>query len=111
MKAPKPAGKAAAGLAKKLEKLGIRSRLDLVLHLPMRYEDETALTPADEAPLDTPVLVEGEVLRAEVAGNRDETVEVVIDPMRMESYGLDAVQIIGAQNFGCPFSVADNKFM
>jgi multidrug efflux pump len=36
------------------------------------------------------------VLRAEVAGNRDETVEVVIDPMRMESYGLDAVQIISA---------------
>ena len=67
MKAPKPAGKAAAGFAKKLEKLGIRSRLDLVLHLPMRYEDETTLTPADEAPLDTPVLVEGEVLRAEIA--------------------------------------------
>ncbi len=36
------------------------------------------------------------VLRAEVAGNRDETVEVVIDPMRMESYGLDALQIISA---------------
>ena len=36
------------------------------------------------------------VLRAEVAGNRDETVEVVIDPMRMESYGLDALQTIAA---------------
>jgi multidrug efflux pump len=36
------------------------------------------------------------VLRAEVAGNRDETVDIVIDPIRMESYGLDAVQIIGA---------------
>ena len=36
------------------------------------------------------------VLRAEVAGNRDETVEIVIDPMRMESYGLDALQIISA---------------
>ncbi|MSP49351.1 MAG: efflux RND transporter permease subunit [Alphaproteobacteria bacterium] len=36
------------------------------------------------------------VLRAEIAGNRDETVEIVVDPMRMESYGLDAVQIISA---------------
>jgi multidrug efflux pump len=36
------------------------------------------------------------VLRAEIAGNRDETVEVVIDPLRMESYGLDALQIITA---------------
>ena len=70
----KPAGRGAArsargaaGLAKKLEKLGIRSRFDLVLHLPMRYEDETALTPVIEAPPDVPVLVEAQVLRAEVA--------------------------------------------
>jgi ATP-dependent DNA helicase RecG len=50
----------------KLAKLGIRSRFDLVLHLPMRYEDETALTaPRDAAP-GKPVLVEAEVLRAEV---------------------------------------------
>ena len=29
----------APALAKKLEKLGIRRRFDLVLHLPLRYED------------------------------------------------------------------------
>jgi ATP-dependent DNA helicase RecG len=35
--------------AKKLARLGIRSRRDLVLHLPHRYEDETRLTPLSEA--------------------------------------------------------------
>ncbi len=51
----------------KLAKLGIRSRFDLVLHLPMRYEDETVLTAPRDAPPGKPVLVEAEVLRAEVA--------------------------------------------
>jgi ATP-dependent DNA helicase RecG len=50
----------------KLAKLGIRSRFDLVLHLPLRYEDETALTAPRDAPPGEPVLVEAEVLRAEV---------------------------------------------
>jgi ATP-dependent DNA helicase RecG len=50
----------------KLGKLGIRSRFDLVLHLPMRYEDETMLTALRAAPPGKPVLVEAEVLRAEV---------------------------------------------
>ena len=50
----------------KLAKLGIRSRFDLVLHLPMRYEDETVLTAPRDAPPGKPVLVQAEVLRAEV---------------------------------------------
>jgi ATP-dependent DNA helicase RecG len=40
----------AAATAKKLAKLGIRARADLVLHLPSRYEDETVLTPLADAP-------------------------------------------------------------
>src|SRR6185503_6129059 len=36
-----PQGVRSAG---KFEKLGLRSGLDFVLHLPLRYEDETALT-------------------------------------------------------------------
>ena len=50
----------------RLEKLGLRSRLDFVLHLPLRYEDETVLTPAHAAPPGQPVLVEAPVLRAAV---------------------------------------------
>jgi len=51
----------------KLAKLGIRSRFDLVLHLPLRYEDETALTSPRLAQAGKPVLVEAAVRRAEVA--------------------------------------------
>ena len=57
----------AGGLAGRLARLGLRSRLDLVLHLPLRYEDETVLTPVEKAPVARPVLVEAEVQRAEVA--------------------------------------------
>ncbi|MFJ2989811.1 ATP-dependent DNA helicase RecG [Collimonas sp. NPDC087041] len=35
--------------ASKLEKLGLRSDMDLVLHLPMRYEDETAIVSIQRA--------------------------------------------------------------
>ena len=51
----------------KLEKLGLRSRFDFVLHLPLRYEDETVLTDPQKAPPGRPVQVEARVLRAEVA--------------------------------------------
>jgi len=50
----------------KFEKLGLRSRVDFVLHLPLRYEDETRLTPAHDAPPGRPVLVEARVQRAAV---------------------------------------------
>ena len=51
----------------KLDRLGLRSRLDFVLHLPLRYEDWTALTAPDSAPPGKAVLVEAKVERAEVA--------------------------------------------
>ncbi len=50
----------------KLARLGIHSRLDLVLHLPLRYEDETRLTPLADAGTGEPVLVEAEVVECEV---------------------------------------------
>jgi ATP-dependent DNA helicase RecG len=56
-----------AGLPGKLGKLGLRTRFDLVLHLPLRYEDETALTPVGDAPPGRPVQVQARVQRAEVA--------------------------------------------
>jgi ATP-dependent DNA helicase RecG len=53
--------------AGKFEKLGLRSSFDFVLHLPLRYEDETTLTAPQEAPPGRPVLVQARVKRAEVA--------------------------------------------
>ncbi|WP_373974810.1 ATP-dependent DNA helicase RecG [Chitinibacter sp. SCUT-21] len=56
-----------APLQAKLAKIGINRPFDLVLHLPMRYEDETHLyTIADAQVVAGGVLIEGEVLSCEV---------------------------------------------
>ena len=54
------------GPAGKLEKLGLRSRFDRILHLPLRYEDETVLTPVEKAPPGQPVLVQAKVQSAKI---------------------------------------------
>ena len=50
----------------KLARLGIRTPLDMILHLPIRYEDETHLYPIADAPLERAVLVEGVIVHSEV---------------------------------------------
>jgi len=52
---------AAPALAEKLAKLGLVRTDDLVLHLPLRYEDETALVAVAAAPSGEPVQVEATV--------------------------------------------------
>ena len=42
----------------RLHKLGLERREDLVLHLPLRYEDETRVTAVAEAPLGVPLQIE-----------------------------------------------------
>jgi ATP-dependent DNA helicase RecG len=63
--------------AAKLARIGIRSRAELLYHLPLRYEDETRLTPLGRALPGTPVLVEAPVRRVEVVyrGKRQMLVE------------------------------------
>ncbi|NUT16999.1 MAG: DEAD/DEAH box helicase, partial [Cupriavidus sp.] len=66
----KAAGSGASTAAARLAKLGLRRPVDLVLHLPMRYEDETTVVPIAEAihraGLGLPAQVEGEVISNEV---------------------------------------------
>ncbi|MGZ5048708.1 MAG: ATP-dependent DNA helicase RecG, partial [Usitatibacter sp.] len=65
--APRPAAAPDAdSTAARLQKLGIRTNRDLVLHLPLRYEDETKLTPLAEARAGVPVLVEAEVVDSDI---------------------------------------------
>ncbi len=52
-----------------------------LLHLARRLRDRIEGIPA--------------VLRGELAGQREELVEFVIDPLRLESYGIDANYVIG----------------
>ena len=54
-------------LVAKLAKLGLRSEADLILHLPLRYEDETRIVPLAEAPVESPVQVEVEVVSTDIA--------------------------------------------
>ena len=59
-----------AGLSKgtleKLAKLNITSKFDLVLHLPLRYDDETHLYPIKDAPAAREVLIEAIVLETDI---------------------------------------------
>src|SRR5690606_9087942 len=64
--AAEPAGAVPAELAPKLDRLGIRTWFDLVLHLPLRYEDETRLVPLASAPAGQAVQVEAVVVDAEI---------------------------------------------
>jgi len=50
----------------KLSKLGIRTPFDLVLHLPLRYEDETKITRVDDLLPGETAQVEGEIIHSEV---------------------------------------------
>ncbi|MFC4161073.1 ATP-dependent DNA helicase RecG [Chitinimonas lacunae] len=51
----------------RLEKLGIRQPFDLVLHLPLRYEDETHIFNIADAPMHASVQVEASVAHSEVS--------------------------------------------
>ena len=50
----------------KLAKLGIHHRADLLLHLPLRYEDETQITPIAAAQPGMTVQVQGVITHSEV---------------------------------------------
>ncbi|WP_406940595.1 OB-fold nucleic acid binding domain-containing protein, partial [Bordetella pertussis] len=69
--APKPAAKASGAARptdteRKLHNLGLVVPEDFVLHLPLRYEDETRVTPVSSLRPGFAAQVEGEILRSEV---------------------------------------------
>ena len=53
-------------IAESLSNLGIYQVEDAVFHLPYRYEDRTNLTPIGDAPYETPLLIEGEIVKSTV---------------------------------------------
>jgi ATP-dependent DNA helicase RecG len=62
---PSLAGLSAGTLAR-LAKLGITRRFDLVLHLPLRYDDETSLCPISDALPGQELLVQGTVTDCDI---------------------------------------------
>ncbi|MES2685835.1 MAG: ATP-dependent DNA helicase RecG [Pseudomonadota bacterium] len=76
------AGAAAAAKSqpqKALEKLGLRRDIDLALHLPLRYEDETRLTRLADARDGDMVQIEGQVTHSEVAFRPRRQLRVTVD--------------------------------
>lgn len=53
-------------IAQKLEKLGMRTAFDLLLHLPLRWQDRTRITAIGALQLGDSCVVQGEVLHTEV---------------------------------------------
>lgn len=53
-------------IAQKLEKLGLRTAFDLLLHLPLRWQDRTRITPIGALQVGDSSVVQGEVLHTEV---------------------------------------------
>jgi ATP-dependent DNA helicase RecG len=58
--------RAKSGPQRALDKLGLRRDIDLALHLPLRHEDETRLTPVAHLREGTAAQVEGTIERCEV---------------------------------------------
>ncbi|MFG6414361.1 ATP-dependent DNA helicase RecG [Roseateles sp. DC23W] len=65
---PKPAAPTVAKSApqKAMEKLGLLRDIDLALHLPLRYEDETRITPIAALQDNEPAQVEGVVIDCQI---------------------------------------------
>lgn len=73
--------KSAAGkqdLASMLARLGLSRPEDLVLHLPLRYEDETRLTPIAALVHGSMAQIQARVVRAEIGGRARRSLNVLV---------------------------------
>ena len=73
---PAPAKTAAQ---KALDKLGLRRDIDLALHLPLRYEDETRITALADARDGEMVQIEGQVTHSEITFRPRRQLRVTLD--------------------------------
>ena len=80
-KADQPATKSPAKspAQKALEKLGLRRDIDLALHLPLRYEDETCIIKLKDARDADMVQIEGQVTHSEVGLRPRRQLRVTLD--------------------------------
>ena len=74
---PKPA--AASVPQKALEKLGLKRDIDLALHLPLRYEDETRITRLRDARDGDHIQIEARVMESEVSYRPRKQLIVTVD--------------------------------
>ena len=80
MPAPAPAKKTAPSAAQQaMHKLGLVRDIDLALHLPLRYEDETKITPLRNARDGDTVQIEATVTHSEVQLRPRRMLKVTVD--------------------------------
>ncbi len=77
--ADKPAAKALSPAQQALLKLGLKRDIDLALHLPLRYEDETRITPLRNAHDGDTVQIEATVTHSEVQLRPRRMLKVTVD--------------------------------
>ena len=65
-------------LQETLGRLGIFRLLDLLIHLPARYQDRSQLTPLGELRAGDDAFVEGEILGSKITFGRSRGLEVLI---------------------------------
>ena len=65
-------------LQETLERLGIYRLLDLLIHLPARYQDRSEITPLSALRAGEEAFVEGEILGSKIAFGRSRSLEVLI---------------------------------
>ncbi|WP_322998230.1 ATP-dependent DNA helicase RecG [Castellaniella sp.] len=62
----RPAKPAGTRQARLFERLGLRTPADFIVHLPLRYEDETRVTPVAQARPGTHALFEGDIIDSDI---------------------------------------------
>ncbi len=75
----KPPPKPLSGPPKAMHKLGLRRDIDLALHLPLRYEDETRIVMLKDARDGDMVQIEGQVTNSEITFRPRRQLRVTID--------------------------------
>lgn len=69
-------------ISERLQRLGILTLQDLLFHLPLRYQDRTRLRPLADLVVNEEVLVEGEVVDAQIAQGRRRSLKIRIEDGR-----------------------------
>ncbi|MSQ58849.1 MAG: ATP-dependent DNA helicase RecG [Betaproteobacteria bacterium] len=87
----------AESVREKLERMGIHTEQDLLLHLPLRYEDETQLHGLSDAPVGVAVQVEGVVVGQKIQPRPRRmllcTLEVDGEPLQLRFFHFYPSQI------------------
>src|SRR5260221_7028590 len=81
-----PANPAGRGLSDQLARLSITRDADLVLHLPLRYEDHTRLAPLTSLKPGLSLQVEGEIVKTDIQYRpRRQLVSLLADPAQRDA--------------------------